>query len=303
MKEKEEELHLRYRPQNFDEFIGSTTIKESILSSLHRTHTFLFFGPRGTGKTTLARLIAYELEAKGRDIIEIDAADHTGVDDARQLKSTVPYASLMGGNKVYIIDEVQRLTTNAQDALLKTLEEPPEHVYFILCTTQVNKVSKTIRSRAKEYELKSLSKINAEKLIDWICAEEKIEISSRIKKVIIERCEGIPREIVISLDKVRDIKDVERARELILSVSEKAEIIELCRLLVKGGQWGDVKDILSNLEEDPEQIRRAILRYLNKVLLNDGGKRISDMIFIFCDNFYDGEKAMLTATCFLATKI
>ena len=303
MKEKEGELHLRYRPKIFSEFIGSETIKESILSSLHRTHTFIFHGLRGCGKTTLARLLAYELEIKDRDIIEIDAADKTGIDDARQLKSTVSYAAMGGKNKIYIIDECHRLTGNAMDSLLKTFEEPPEHVYFVLCTTEINKLSKTIRSRAKEYELRPLSKINGEKLIDWICKEEGFEVPSSIRKLIIERCEGVPREIVISVDKVRDMEDVEKAKELIQSVSEKAEVIELCRLLVKGSPWKEVSEVLKGIPDEPEQVRRAVLGYLKKVLLNNGGDRIADMIFLFGENVYDGGAAVLSACCFRALKL
>lgn len=305
MKEKEGELHLRYRPQNFDEFIGSVPVKESILSSLHRTHTYLFTGQRGTGKTTLARLIACELGVKGIDIIEIDAADRTGVDDARMLKSSVFFAPMQGKNKIYIIDEVHRFTSNAQDSLLKTLEEPPEHVYFVLCTTEPNKLLKTIRSRSKEYELRSLSRKNTEKLIDWICEEEETQIDPQIRKAIVNRCEGIPREIVISLDKVRDVKDIDRALELVQSVSEKAEVIELCRLLVKGGNWNEVRELLPNIEEEPESVRWAILGYLNSVLLNSESKkaeRIADMAVLFYDNFYDSGKAALTVNCFLATR-
>lgn len=306
MKKKEGELHLKYRPRNFDEFIGSEAVKESILSSLHRTHTYLLSGLRGTGKTTLARLIAYELQIADWDIIEMDAADRTGVDDARKLKSTVVFAPMQGKNKIYIIDEVHRLSPQAQDSLLKVLEEPPEHVYFVLCTTEVNKLLKTIRSRAKEYELKPLGRKNTEKLIDWICRDEELQIDSQLKKAIVNCCEGIPREIVISLDKVRDVEDVDRALELIQSVSEKAEVIELFRELVKGGSWNTVRGLLANIEEEPEQIRRALLGYLNKVLLNSESgkaKRIADMILLFGSNFYDGGKAELSACCYLSTQM
>lgn len=306
MKEKEGELHLRFRPRTFEEFIGSEAIKESIQSGLHRTHTYLFTGLRGTGKTTLARLISYALGAGDRDIVEIDAADRTGVDDARELKSTLQYAPMQGKVKVYIIDEVHRLTGNAQDSLLKTLEEPPDHVYFILCTTDVNKLASTIRSRAKEYELQPFNKDNAGKVIDWICAEEKIELHAEVRKLLIQRCEGIPRELIVNLDKVRDIEDLEKVKELIQSASEKAEVLDLCRLLVKGGTWLAVREVLSGIKEDPEAVRRAALGYLGRVLLNsDKGqaKRISDIIFLFSGNLYDGGRAELYASCYLATLV
>ena len=309
MQHKEDELHLKFRPQNFEEFIGGEEIVESIKTSLHRTHTFLFHGPRGCGKTTLARLIGYELGIKDIGIIEIDAADKTGVDDTRKLKQTVPLSSLSGKNKLYIIDECHRLSGSAQDSLLKTLEEPPKHVYFVLCTTDIRKVTATIKSRAKKYEVKQLSKKNSLKLIDWICNEENIQISTKLKEIIVNRCEGIPREIVITLDKVRDIEEEETAISLIKGVEESPEVIELISLLLdtKPNRWREVSEILKELKEEPETIRFAITGYFSKVLLNEKGSkkadRLSLLIDLFSPTFIYGKKPMLVSTCYLACKI
>lgn len=293
-----EPLHLLYRPRSFEEFIGSKQIVESVVSVLDRVHVFLFSGPRGCGKTTLARLITEHLEIANVDIHEIDAADKTGVEDARRLKANTRFAPMGGDKKIYIIDEVHRATGNHQDALLKTLEEPPDHVYFVLCTTEPGKVSKTIRSRCACYEVKSLTKRNAHKLIDWICEEEKIKPSDEIKGAIVDRCEGIPREIAVTLDKVRDIDNDRRALELILEADLEKNVIELCRALLDNKKWKEVSTILKNLNDEPEKVRYAVLGYMNSVLLNGGDPRAAVIIEQFLDSYMYMGKAGLTLSCF-----
>jgi DNA polymerase III subunit gamma/tau len=299
MKQKERvkrELHLEYRPQNFEELIGNDALKKAVLSVIDRAHVYLFHGQRGCGKTTLARLIAAYWKIDRMDIHEIDAADKTSVDDTRKIKESVHYAPQIGKKKIYIIDEVHRLSPNAMDSLLKTLEDTPEHCIFVLCTTDLDKVSVTIKSRAKVYEVSPLTEIEAVDLIDWICDEEGIELSPDICQAIIETCDGIPREIVVTLDKVRDLKANE-ALQVIQSSKSDPKVMDLCRALLKRNAWADVAVILKDLKDDPEKIRYAVLGYMNAVLLNGNNKQAAFVIGIFRDSFINSKRPGLTLAC------
>lgn len=291
-------LHIEFRPQSFDEFIGNEVIVKSLLSSLSRTQTYLLHGQRGCGKTTLARLIAQKLKINKNDIYEIDAADKTGIDDARQLKINASLAPLSGNKKIYILDECHRLSGNSMDSLLKILEEPPKHCYFVLCTTDPAKVSATIKSRSKMYEVKPLKDKDAFKLLDWICDEEKIKISDKVKDAIIDECKGIPREIVIALDSIRDIDDEDEAIELIQSEKENPQIIDLCRALLKKEKWSSIGTILKDLKDEPESIRYAVLGYMSSVLLNSGNAQAAFVIHCFSESFIYSKRAGLILSCF-----
>ena len=184
-------LYRKYRSSNFDELVGQEPIKQTLLNSLKLkkiSHAYLFSGPRGTGKTSVARLFAKALnceegignicnkcsncisvtEGSHPDVIEIDAASNSGVDEVRNLIEKVKYAPIKGRYKVYIIDEVHMMTNSAFNALLKTLEEPPSYCVFILCTTEPYKLLPTILSRCQRYEFKKISDSEIKKLLNHI---------------------------------------------------------------------------------------------------------------------------------------
>lgn len=298
-----EELHILYRPRSFDEYLGNRVVKEGIKSVIGKTHFFLLYGPRGCGKTTMARLIAPLLKVHPADVHEIDSADKTGVDDARALKSTMNFYAFSGGNKLYIFDEIHRLSGAAFDSLLKILEHPPAHVFFVGCTTEFQKVPATIISRAKVYQVQPLSTKEADDLIKWVCDEEGITLSNNVRQSILENCENIPREIVSAIDKVRNIKNDDDAIMLI-SIKDNPQIKDLCQALLNKRPWNEISTILKGIQDEPENIRYAVLGYMNTVIL--GGGKFADWAWAISDTFRESfiytKRNGLISACFYLIK-
>lgn len=224
-------LYRRYRPVVFDDVYGQETIVKTLKNSIKNNsfgHAYMFFGPRGTGKTSISKifarslnclepidgnscgkckncLISYEKECV--DIIEIDAASNNGVDEIRELKNKISLVPAELKYKVYIIDEVHMLSIGAFNALLKTLEEPPKHVIFILATTDPQKVPETIISRCQCFSFKRISSDSIKANLQKICLNEKIEIEDDVINEIAYSCDGGMRDALSSLDQLRSYTD------------------------------------------------------------------------------------------------
>ncbi len=210
-------LYRKHRPKKLSEIIGQEHITDTLSNALKNqkiSHAYLFTGPRGVGKTSIARILAYEVnklpyddEGTQMDIIEIDAASNRRIDEIRELKERVNIAPTSAKYKVYIIDEVHMLTKEAFNALLKTLEEPPEHVIFILATTEAHKVPDTIISRTQRFTFKP---VDSEKVVDHlisIAKSEDIVIDLEALKLIANHGEGSFRDSISLLDQVRNSSD------------------------------------------------------------------------------------------------
>lgn len=216
-------LYRKYRPSNFDEVVGQQPIIQTLKNAIVQNriaHAYLFCGPRGTGKTSIAKIFAKMLNCEDEsnkpcgkctnckmvqngshpDIIEIDAASNNGVDEVRNLIDKVKYAPMQGKYKVYIVDEVHMMTTGAFNALLKTIEEPPAHVVFILATTEPNKVIPTIISRCQRFDFNKVSQKDIEKRLSIVCKEEKIEIDPEAISLIAQLADGGMRDSLSILD-------------------------------------------------------------------------------------------------------
>ncbi len=210
-------LYRRYRPKTLAEVVGQeqiTTVLEKSIKNDKISHAYLFIGPRGTGKTSVARILAhevngfkYELEDEYIDIIEIDAASNTGVDNIRDLRERAMIAPTKGKYKVYIIDEVHMLSKSAFNALLKTLEEPPKHVIFIMATTDAYKVPVTITSRSQVFTFKLADPGTMFEHLKSICKEEKIKIDDDALKIVVQRGGGSFRDSLSLLDQVSTLSD------------------------------------------------------------------------------------------------
>lgn len=263
-------LYRKYRPQTFNDIVGQNHIVSVLKNAIDKnqiSHAYLFYGSRGTGKTSIAKIFANEVngneiyQKENVDIIEIDAASNNGVDEVRDIKEAIKFLPTEGKYKVYIVDEVHMLTTAAFNALLKTLEEPPAHVIFILATTEIHKIPATILSRCQRFEFKNLSQ---EQLIDrlrYIAKEENLVIEDEAIEKIATLAKGGLRDAISILDQVSNYSEqitLGHILEVTSSISED-DILEF----YKGLLQGDVTKSLLKYNEFVAQAKDT------KLLLND----------------------------------
>lgn len=253
-------LYRKWRPQVFADFVGQEHVKQTVINSVKTgkiSHAYLFAGPKGTGKTSMARLLAKAINCLDNqqgepcnkcrncealkagnmiDLIEIDAASHTSVDDVRDLISKVNLSPSVGKYKVYIIDEVHMLSKNAFNALLKTLEEPPEHVVFILATTEVHKLLPTVISRCQYFDFHYISQVDLIKQLQKISKTEKISITEEALIVIAENSEGSLRDALSILDQITSlgIKEIGvKELEKVLGIVDNTIVRELTQMVIQ----------------------------------------------------------------------
>ena len=258
-------LYRRYRPKTLAEVVGQeqvTSVLQKAIANNKIAHAYLFIGPRGTGKTSVARILAheingfkYELEDDYLDIIEIDAASNTGVDNIRDLREKAIIAPTKGKYKVYIIDEVHMLSKSAFNALLKTLEEPPEHVIFIMATTDAYKVPVTITSRSQVLTFKLADPSIMFEHLKKIAKKEKINITDEALKIVVRRGGGSFRDSLSLLDQVSTLSDDKIDEELItkaLGLPQQEAITDI----LNGYAAGDAARDPAFVHDDPRAAGR-----------------------------------------------
>jgi len=289
-------LARKYRPQTFDEVIGQEFITKTLKNSIEAkrvAHSFLFFGPRGVGKTSIARILAKALncengptpnpcnkcrhcteitEGNSPAIIEIDGASNRGIDEIRELREKIRYMPSTGRYKIYIIDEVHMLTNEAFNALLKTLEEPPEFVKFIFATTEMDKVPATIASRCQKYNFRKLTVTEIVGLLSAILKKEKVTVNPQVLSLIARNADGALRDAESILDQVLSYSEgevkLEDVEKLLEAVNRELLFLFAKTLLDKNTQ-GALKtvDEIFRSGYDPVLFVKHLAEYFRNLLI------------------------------------
>lgn len=288
-------LYREWRPRMFQDIVGQEHITKTLINALKQekiAHAYLFSGPRGTGKTTAAKILAKALNCDQREgvepcnhcssclsidhgsameVFEIDAASNRGIDEIRDLRENVKLSAIQGKYKVYIIDEVHMLTTEAFNALLKTLEEPPAQVVFILATTEVQKIPLTILSRVQRFEFHRISVQNIQKRLAEVCLSLNRQLDQGALVVIAQKSEGSLRDALSIMDQCLLQDDPIGVEEVYLVLGMVGETFsgQLVEALVSSDYGKSLTLLSEGIQQgrDPRQIIRELLDYLRQMLL------------------------------------
>jgi DNA polymerase-3 subunit gamma/tau len=240
------------------------------------------------------------------DLLEINASDNNGIDDMRQLIEALSYHGF-GDSRAVILDESHLLSNSAQNSILKLLEEPPKDTYIFLCTTDPQKLLRTILSRCIQLEVHPLNDRVMLKKLKGVVESEKLNLSTDVLEVIVEKAEGVPRVALKLMDKV-DGMDEATALTTLAKESSVSDIIDpdvgnLCRAFLKKESWKEISAILRTLKgQDPEAVRRQVLGYMAAVLLNRGDAAPAIVMSYFVDSFFTSGYGGLVYACFGATQ-
>ena len=301
-------LYHKYRPTELDDIRGNSEMVESLQLMLSDketcSHAVLIHGPTGCGKTTIGRIIADELNCKGNDFREINSADFRGIDTIREVRKNMQFKPLQGECLIWLIDESHRMTKDAQNALLKMLEDSPDHVYFILCTTELQGLIATIKGRCAQFQVRPLNERQMFGLLRSVVKAEDEVCTKEIYEQIFQDSLGHPRNALQILDQVLKAEPEDRLEIAKRAEAVQSQSIELCRVLVnEGTAWKQVREILNGLrEEEPEGIRRHVLGYAQAVLLKSDNVRAGLVLEEFVDPFWNSGYPGLVYACYSVIK-
>ncbi|SMC03430.1 DNA polymerase-3 subunit gamma/tau [Sulfobacillus thermosulfidooxidans DSM 9293] len=291
-------LYRIYRPRSFDEVIGQSRVVETLRQAVRQsrlTHAYLFAGPRGTGKTSVARILAKAIQCealteegepclqcsaciaveKGQhlDVLEIDAASNRGIDEIREIKERIDQSPVMGRYRIYIIDEVHMLTTEAFNALLKTLEEPPPHVIFVLATTEPQKLPVTVLSRCQRYEFQRLTVGLIEERIRQVIAEEHVQVEPAALELIAEYADGAMRDALSLLDQTIAVSGKNITYQTVSELVGTVEPIMMEQIMTALTSPTDLGDVMRTLDDiyrqgkDYRTVLRSIAQQIRDIVI------------------------------------
>lgn len=308
-------LYRKYRPSKFDQIFGQKYIVDILKNAVLNdkvSHAYLFAGPRGTGKTTVAKILAKVINCSNLngiepcdacdscaliadkanpDIIEIDAASNNGVDEIRIIRDKVSLMPSVSKYKVYIIDEVHMLSTSAFNALLKTLEEPPAHVVFILATTELHKVPETIVSRCQCYNFERLKKDDIVDCLSYIVQNEKLNVEDEVLNLIADFSNGGMRDSISLLDKLCSCSaSVDKKLFYdVVGLVDETKIKELIDEMLLGS-YKNCIEIVKNMEKNGKNVKfliSQIIRYVKKLILESNPSDDNNNLFVIINEFND----------------
>lgn len=269
-------LYLKYRPQSLEEIVGQEELIKVLKNSVktgNLSHAYLFSGGRGTGKTTTARAFAKELDIHKDDILELDAASNNGVEEIEEIVRSVYTLPYFSKYKMYILDEAHMLTKQASNAFLKTLEEPPQHVIFVLCTTDPEKLLETILSRCTKFNLKSPNQEVLAKFLTDVCKREEVKIDKEGIQLLAISGDGSYRDSLSNLQKVlsfNEDKYTDKFISSILGIPQIKAVFEYLKSLdgiIDASEGVEVLQDLSNQSVDTKLFAKEITYFARLVLL------------------------------------
>lgn len=297
-------LHRKYRPEDFDQMYGNESMLESlagVVQTEDKPSTYLLHGPSGCGKTTLARIISEYLGCPKPK--EYNISDTRGIDAARTIIEKVWYHTF-GVSRVIILNECHMATKEFQNAMLEVLEEPPEETYFILCTTEPEKLLKTILTRCTQFQVKPLNRNEMTDLIKVVAEEEEKELKKEVLSIILKNSEGSPRTALTMLNRLFNLDDDSLEEEVEQVALAEAETLELYKLLIKNAKWKTVAGLIKELKADPEQARYQLMGLLSNSLLRKDDPRTAWILGCFTEtNFMYSKKAGLVYACYQALNV
>ncbi len=297
----------KHRPTSLGQVIGQDEAIRALEKRVEEgniPHVALFTGPSGCGKTTVAKILRTELKCGDADYQEINCGTlDNPLDAIRSIKKRVGLSPISGPCRVWVLDELHTFSRsrNAMEALLDILENYPPHVYFFVCTTDPQKLLKTIHTRCTEIKLGLISQSDLKLIVRSVCKKEKVELSDIVLDTLVEVAEGSGRKAIVHLEQIAPLKNEDERLDALQKSDSKRQAIEIARALIDTRKpWSAIAAILKELDEEPETLRRLILGYAQSVLLG-GGKsaaRAWELIEIFRTPLYDVGKPGLVADCY-----
>jgi DNA polymerase III gamma/tau subunit len=296
-----DELYKKHRPATLDEVIGQDSAVAQIRGLLKDPasfpHTLLLTGPSGCGKTTLARIIKSMIHVSDHDYEEINGSNNRGIEDMRTIAKRIGVSPMAGRFKIFYIDEAHALTSDAQNCLLKYLEDTPAHVIWILATTEPNKLKDTIRTRSTKIRCNPMTSDGISALVRDIARKEGIEVSSAILEAILDVSMNSARMALVHLNSIRNMDSEEDKLTILTSDTEGDESFKLAQAVAKS-DWGACQKILREFKGDPEAARRVILGYAQSMLLRSSNAVGCHIIGHFKEPFFHVGKPGLTNACY-----